>query len=351
MKKLKVGVVGIGAQTRENLLPALLQIPDVDIVAACDSILLRAESVKSYVSESMAFDAVDKMLDNVELDALVLACPPEAHRDVSMLAMGRGVNVFVEKPPCFTIQELKELVRVAENEKVVTAVGLNFRFARPVQQVRSIVSSDTFGLPRHVQINHYANKPRTPLWGMDSTLRSFLLAQAIHSIDLATAFSNSKIAEIESHVQNESNALLAQINMKFESGLTASVLTGTMFPYFEFQLKVVSNRSTMIELDNLWNITVHEIGYSSPTTGSDKRWRSAWQPGPLDSGYERSGYLGELNKFFEAIREGKDFEGSFASMLPTYQVIEHVVREDAIARNIDKVVADTLHGKPIEAVV
>ncbi|WP_137939718.1 Gfo/Idh/MocA family oxidoreductase [Chitinivorax sp. B] len=328
MSVIRVGIIGIGAQTRENLLPSLLQIPDIHIVAACDSELERARLLRSYVKDAGNYADVGEMLDNEQLDALVMACPPQAHRDIAMQAMLRGLHVFVEKPPCFTLVELEELADMAEQQGLVTAVGLNFRFARPIQHIRSVTASHAFGRTMHVQINHYANKPRTPLWGMQSTLRSFLLAQAIHSIDLATVFGSGEIVDLYSSVQRDTESLLARIDIAFASGVSASILTGTMFPYFEFDMKVISDRSTMISLDNLWNITLHELEHATRTAGSDKRWRGAWQPSPLDSGYVRSGYLGELSGFFDAIRHQQAFEGDFASLLPTFHIIEHMCREE-----------------------
>lgn len=329
MNILKIAVVGAGAQMRENLLPALLQIPNVRIVAVCDEVHAHAEEIRQFVAGVAVFSNVAAMLEETHLDALVLACPPQAHRDIAIQVMKRGIHVFVEKPPCVALEELQKMIALAEANQVVTAVGLNFRFARPMQQIRRIVQSGEFGKCVHLQINHYASKPRAPLWGMPSVLRSFLLAQAIHSIDLACVFGGGSIASADSSVQFDADALLARVNMNFEGGMSASVLTGTMFPYFEFEMKLISDRSKMIAIDNLWNITLHESGRCSQTVGADdKRWRSAWQPGPLDSGYERSGYLGELLRFFEAIRTKTDFEGSFRSLLPTYQVIESICFED-----------------------
>ncbi|WNG23585.1 Gfo/Idh/MocA family oxidoreductase [Cystobacter fuscus] len=321
---IRVGLVGIGAQTKENILPSLLQIPDIQIVAACDVSIERASEVKSYVRDVQVFKDVTTMMDCMGLDALVLACPPQAHRDISLLAIERGIHVFVEKPPCFTLDELNDMIDAAARKRVVTAVGLNFRFARPIQQLRKMAASEKFGRPMHVQINHYASKPRAPMWGLSSTLRSFLLAQTIHSIDLTTAFGPGHVANVRSSVQHAGDAMLAQIDISFSSGHTASILTGSMFPYFEFDMKVISDKSNMVTLDNLWNITLHDAEIASQVVGGDKRWRNAWQPGPLDSGYVRSGYFGELTGFFNAIRTKTRFEADFESMIPTYQVIEQV---------------------------
>lgn len=336
MSILKVGLVGLGTQTNENILPSLLQIPDVRIVAACDNTAGRADTIRRYVKDADIFTDVELMLHRCQLDAIVVACPPQAHRDIALSAMTRHIHVFVEKPPCFTLAELEQLIAIAQEQQVVTATGMNFRFARPIRHLRDIASHQEFGRTVHAQINHYASKPRAPMWGLDSTLRSFLLAQAIHSIDLAIVFGGAEIDDIHANIQWDAGALLANIHLTFASGMAASLFTGSMFPYFEFDMKLVSHHSTMVHLDNLWNITLHEVEHNTRSGGNDKRWRGAWQPGPLDSGYIRSGYQGELEDFFHAIRHNKKFEADFASLLPTYKVIEQVCALDTTDATITK---------------
>jgi phthalate 4,5-cis-dihydrodiol dehydrogenase len=323
MSLLSVGLVGVGAQTQENLLPALLQIANVSITAVCDRIPERADLLRRHVRDVRQYQDVGTMLEESALDAIIVACPPQEHRKISLLAMERGINVFVEKPPCFTLSELTGLVEASKRRPVVNGVGMNFRFARAIRHLRRIQGDAAFGRATHIQLNHYANKPRAPMWGLESTLRSFLLAQAIHTIDLAVLF-GGPIAEIREEVQHDNGAQIIEISITFQSGMTASILTGTMFPYFEFDMKLISDRSTMVQIDNLWNITLHEPGHATRAGGSDKRWRGYWRPGPLDSGYSRNGYQIELQEFFDAIRSGGRFTADFASLLPTYRVIEHV---------------------------
>ncbi|GFM65459.1 Gfo/Idh/MocA family oxidoreductase [Pseudomonas cichorii] len=332
MTGLRVGIVGLGAQMQENLLPTLLQMPDIRIVAVCDSDRTRAEQINRFVSNVMITDSFDEMLASARLDAVVMACPPQAHRDLSFKAMAKGVHVFVEKPPCFTLDELEALIAASNDAKVVTGVGMNFKFAKPMQQLRKMTSTEQFGQTVHVQLNHYASKPTSPLWGLDSTLRSFLLAQAIHTIDLGVTFGGGELRDIESRVQRHGDSLLVSLELQFTTGASVSLLSGTLFPYFEFDMKIVSSNSMMVELNNLWNITMHEPEHGTSATGTAKRWRGAWQPGPLDSGYERSGYFGELEKFFHAVRTNTAFEASFESLRPTYKVIESIC--DAAEQNL-----------------
>ncbi|WP_321864401.1 Gfo/Idh/MocA family oxidoreductase [Burkholderia cenocepacia] len=330
MTVINIGIVGLGSQMQENLLPTLLQMPNVRIVAVCDISAASAARIHHFIPNVPITDSIDGMLSLASPDALVLACPPQTHRDIALQAMESGIHVFVEKPPCFTLAELEKLVRESRRSRVVTGVGMNFKFAKPVQQLRAITQSEQFGRTLHIQLNHYASKPRAPMWGLDSTLRSFLLAQAIHTIDLGITFGGDELTGIQSRVQRHDDSLIVNADLLFSSGATASLLCGTMFPYFEFDMKLVSSNSTMVQLDNLWNITLHETDHGTRPTGAGKRWRGAWQPGPLDSGYERSGYYGELFSFFDAIRRQAPFEASFESLLPTYRVIEQICTDDLL---------------------
>ncbi|MCF7697389.1 Gfo/Idh/MocA family oxidoreductase (plasmid) [Mycetohabitans rhizoxinica] len=329
MTAIQIGIVGLGAQMQENLLPTLLQMPDVRIVGVCDITTPRAAQIHRFLSDVPVASSVDELFTLAAPDALVLACPPQAHRDIALQAMRAGIHVFVEKPPCFTLDELEALVLANRQSGVITGVGMNFKFAKPIRQLRNMTRAAPFGRTLHVQLNHYASKPREPLWGLNSTLRSFLLAQAIHTIDLGITFGDGKLTDIRSRVQRYDDSLIVNAELVFSSGTTASLLCGTMFPYFEFDMKIVSSTSMMVELDNLWNITVHEPEHGTRAAGTAKRWRGVWQPGPLDSGYERSGYYGELFEFFEAVRKRETFSANFESLLPTYRVIEQICAVDS----------------------
>jgi phthalate 4,5-cis-dihydrodiol dehydrogenase len=329
-ESLKVGFVGAGEQGVNNLLPALLQVQGARVAAICDRSADRARSAAALAGGVPYFEDPASMLNGPDLDAVVMACPPSIHRDVAHAAMKRGLHVFVEKPPCLTTPELQDLVAVARKQKVTTGVGLNFRFASGVQRFCEVVGNDLFGDLVHLQIVHAANKPRAQMWDTNSPTRSFMLAQAIHSVDLAITL-GGEVDKVETSVREGDKASLIQIDIRFKGGTTGSLLTGSAFPAFSFEMRGVGSRGHMVRLDNFWDLTLLSEGRQSPLIGDGKRWREAWHPSPLDSGYSRSGYLGELQAFFDAIRQGVRFAADYEALLPTYEIIDAVV---ATAENI-----------------
>ncbi|MGG1949365.1 Gfo/Idh/MocA family oxidoreductase [Trinickia sp. NRRL B-1857] len=320
MGVLKVGLVGIGAQMQQNLLPALLQTPDIDIVGACDSEAARVCEIHRFIPNIATTDSVSSMLDSMSVDAMVIACEPYAQREISMRAMQRGIGVFVERPPCSTLGELRSLVDMARQCGVRTGVGMNLRFSRPVRQLLELAMSEAFGDTSSIQLTHYVHQPHSASSERDRALRSFLLGQALQTIDLAVTFGGGELVDVQSRVQRTGEALIVEAECTFSSGAIASLLLGTTLPHFEFQMKLFGSTSTMAELDDRGNVTVHG---AQPGSYSESTAQS-----PLDFGPDRGGYESELHRFFEACRTRTRFEADFRSLLATYRIVEAICEAD-----------------------
>ncbi|HEX2581675.1 MAG TPA: Gfo/Idh/MocA family oxidoreductase [Dongiaceae bacterium] len=334
---IRIGFIGLGEQGRENLLPALTQVQGAKIVCLCDSDRDRAASVAARLGDLPVYSDASTMMAEAELDAIVMACPPQAHYTIALEAFQRGLHVFVEKPPCLTTAQLIELIEAARTHRVITGIGLNFRFATPVKRLNALIKDKYFGRPVHAYIDHAANKPTEPMWGLDSLVRSFLLAQAIHSIDLQIMI-GGQLKDVYCTVQKADTSILIDLGLGFESGVRTRLITGNMFPYFDFNMRIVGDNSHVVHLDSLRHLTVKQTEKCDEFIGDPKRWVDTWHPGPLDSGYSRSGYLGELEAFMDALRSGKKFEADFQNMLQTFQVIDAI--EQTVPLVIDTPAAD-----------
>ncbi|RDV00750.1 Gfo/Idh/MocA family protein [Trinickia dinghuensis] len=146
MMVIHVGLVGFGAQMQAHLLPSLLQMPGIRIAAACDRDVARAKQIHRYIPDIPAMESVPAMLDAVTLDAIVMACPPQAQGEMAARAMQRGVSVFVAKPPCSTLRELQSIVDMARQCGVRTGVAAGvFRGGREAAWQRALLESSNGG--------------------------------------------------------------------------------------------------------------------------------------------------------------------------------------------------------------
>ena len=80
-----------------------------------------------------------------DIDAIVVATPPESHFDVTAEAIAAGKHALVEKPMATSTAEASELVRLAEEAGVVLAAGHTFMYNGAVLKLAELVRSGQLG--------------------------------------------------------------------------------------------------------------------------------------------------------------------------------------------------------------
>jgi phthalate 4,5-cis-dihydrodiol dehydrogenase len=124
------------------------------VVAFVDPIRKRRDAMAKRLGVPASFHSVDHLLADGGIDAIVAACPPQAHEQIAAEAIAAGIPVFVEKPPATSTASLAELAKAASDSGVITGVGMNFRWARPVRRIRAMVDSGAYGRPVMVNVRH-----------------------------------------------------------------------------------------------------------------------------------------------------------------------------------------------------
>jgi predicted dehydrogenase len=119
--KLNLAVVGCGGQGFENL----HQVSGENIIALCDVDEQRAaEAFKKY-PKARRFRDYRKMFDTLhrEIDAVVVSIPDHMHAPVSLRAMDLGKHVYCEKPLTWSIDEARQMARLARAKGLATQMG------------------------------------------------------------------------------------------------------------------------------------------------------------------------------------------------------------------------------------
>ena len=130
MRKVKVGLVGLGEVAQIVHLPILLQLADrFEIAALCDvsSGLLRAVGER-YGVERRYTDAAELAVQP-DLDAVLVLNSDEYHAEHTVAAVRNGKHVLVEKPMCLTLREADEIIRARDEAGVQVMVAYMRRFA------------------------------------------------------------------------------------------------------------------------------------------------------------------------------------------------------------------------------
>src|SRR5262249_37828825 len=161
--------VGVGHMGQYHVL-ALAELWGVDLVGVVDVDGAKAEQVAAAYG-------VAAFRDHRELEGRVdfatVAGPTKRHFEGARDLLEAGANVLVEKPMTPSLEEAKELFRMARQRKRVLHVGHVERFNGAVQELRKIVE-------RPILIESRRLGPFVPRVQEDSVVMDLM----IHDIDI-----------------------------------------------------------------------------------------------------------------------------------------------------------------------
>jgi predicted dehydrogenase len=150
-QKLRVGIVGAGWWAAANHLPILRSRPDVELVSVCR--LGRDELTKVQSAFDIDYGTEDfaTMLDEVEMEALVVASPHNLHGPHAIAALERGINVLIEKPMAVNAGDARTIADLARNKGCHVLVPFGWNFKPYFATARGFVRSRRIGNIRHAR--------------------------------------------------------------------------------------------------------------------------------------------------------------------------------------------------------
>lgn len=143
--RLRVAVVGCGAQAQLALIPALKTNPNVELMALCDKDVRKLRQLASLHGVKKYYPDFDRLKDDEEVQAVVIATPNYLHAPMAIAAMEYGKDVLCEMPLGLNYHEVQEMVRAAERTRRRLMPCLVTRLRPDVQVVKRFVDDRELG--------------------------------------------------------------------------------------------------------------------------------------------------------------------------------------------------------------
>jgi predicted dehydrogenase len=125
---LRLAILGCGAITRSEHIPAVIAHPDAKLVSLVDTDVVRAQGL--IQNRGLVCNACSDYRDILkQVDAVINALPNHLHLAVNTECLQAGVHVLCEKPLAISSADARACTELAEEKKLVLAVGMNRRFA------------------------------------------------------------------------------------------------------------------------------------------------------------------------------------------------------------------------------
>ena len=180
-----IGIIGCGliGRKRANALGGRR------LAACADLDRSLAAALATSVSDCLATDDWREVVNHDDVAAVIIATPHHMLAEICAGAIDAGCHVLVEKPAARNADELRPLLRLVEEKKVLVRVGFNHRYHRAVQKMREIIDSGALGslMFLRARYGHGGRVGYDREWRAQPSLSGGgeLIDQGVHLIDLA----------------------------------------------------------------------------------------------------------------------------------------------------------------------
>jgi predicted dehydrogenase len=254
---LKIGVLGAGHLGKIHL-KCIKEIPEFDLIGFYDPDAEHAENIARELGV-VKWETIDDLIDAV--DVVDIVTPTISHFECAAKALKKCRHVFIEKPIVTTLEEARELMKIAREANVKVQVGHVERF-----NPAFLAAESTFDRPMFIESHRLAQfNPR----GTDVPV---ILDLMIHDIDIVLSVVKSNIRKISaSGVAVVSDTPdIANARIEFDNGCVAN-LTASRISLKNMRKCRFFQRDAYISVDFLKKelevVKINDVSESTPPIG------------------------------------------------------------------------------------
>ncbi|MDF2722062.1 MAG: oxidoreductase [Paenibacillus sp.] len=218
-----------------------------------------------------AYDRLEEMLAQSDVDAVIVATPNHAHKEPVILAAQHGKHVFCEKPFALSLADCDDMIAACERNGVVLMAGHIMHFMSGVRQVKSWIEAGEIGRPLvvHSERTGWENRQQAVSWKKQLHASGGHLFHHIHELDFLLSImgpavnvhmAGGNLAHSGEGYGDEDDVLL--LTLEFADGALGTMQYGSGFRWGEHYLKI-NGTDGAIKLDMERSVVILKKGNES----------------------------------------------------------------------------------------
>src|SRR6266700_4806820 len=217
MKKLRVGVVGVGhiGSNHARLYP---EIPSADFTAVYDLDLARGHAIGRKFN-ALTAKSLDEFIEMV--DAASVATPTNTHYEVARSLLARGKHLLIEQPITDNTAHASKLAELAARKGLILQVG-------HVERFNPVLSA----LEKHLTHPRFIEAHRLSPYPERSTDIGVVLDLMIHDLEIILHLVRSPVQTIDAVgvAVLSPGEDIANARLRFENGCVANITSSRISP-------------------------------------------------------------------------------------------------------------------------
>ena len=325
--------VGMGQHSLTNLYPVLHYL-GVPLKYICVTSGRKAKLIEQKYPSVKVTTSLNEILKDEAIKGVFVSASPSAHFSIASQVLKSGKSLFIEKPPCQTLEELDTLIALQQQHgSPVAMVGLQKRYAPAVQLLKQRLRKERLiSYDLHYLTGAYPEGDA-------------LLDLYIHSLDLVCfLFGKSEILAIQQVAQHSFILMLQHPHVVG----TLELSTAYTWTTAEESLKVCTHSGaySLSQMEELTFTPTSSSVFGIPMeklrprheTNEVLYQRNNFTPILANNQVYTQGYYSEIEAFISKVENGKaEVATGLMSVRSTYELLQalHFTRKLSFGRNND----------------
>lgn len=250
-RRLRIGVIGVGAMGRRHAENIARGTPDATLVAVFDAQASAADAAARDFGCDRA-TTLETLLGRDDVDAVVIVSPPRFHAEHAIAAARAGKHILLEKPMALTIADADRIIAAVTDAKVRLQVGFMRRYDPAYAAAQRHIANGDIGEPR--LFKGIDRDQDAPVGAFGSAARADILTDsAIHDFDAARWLMRDEVTSVRATIAVIGDRAivpcpnLALVDLRFRGGAIGNVETlhGARYGY-DIRAEIVGTAGTLL---------------------------------------------------------------------------------------------------------
>lgn len=297
---MKIGVAGLGNIAQKAYLPVMMSMnEEIEWHLYTRNQEKLAQIGKQYRVDNL-HSSIESLI-NSGIEGVFIHTATDTHAELIRQFLENGIHVYVDKPISENLEEVEELMDLAEDNHLLLVTGFNRRFAPMIRELKKV--------PQKNMIFIQKNKPNST-----GTVHFGIFDMFIHVVDTAVYLLDDPIVEI-SHTVTETEGQLESCVLQLETEQAICIATMNYKSGANLEVVEVQSPEGTYRVTNLTEYESDSLGERETRTFGD------W-----DNTLEKRGFAPLIYKFIEGIKTGEN-PVSLDSSLISHQICAEIVSE------------------------
>jgi inositol 2-dehydrogenase len=254
MRKLGIGVLGVGEMGKRHAENIRRQVPEARLVAVADVAGARAKQVAEELEIEHVFSSLEEMVQRKDIEAVLIATPDKFHAKAICAAAAAGKDILCEKPLATTLEDAGAAIQEVSRRGVRLQIGFMRRYDPSYSAAMKRVEAGEIGTPVLFK-SVGRDKDAPPLAAYQSNTNGMLFYNnTIHDFDLARWLMQDEVAEVHAYtttairpeVAKYGDVVASVVNLKYVRGAIGNVESYVQAVYaYDVRTEIVGSKGSI----------------------------------------------------------------------------------------------------------